>query len=145
MATTIILDPQSEARLHAKCIADDIGDCVLWIGAKNHGYGQWTVGGDTGKVHRIAYEHWRGPIPPGLVLDHLCRVRSCVNPWHLRIVTRQENTLAPGSLAPAKANADKDRCPNDHEYTHRDPDGKRRCRTCRAADENRRYHAGRAS
>jgi hypothetical protein len=43
-------------------------------------------------AHRAFYEDYRGPIPPGLVIDHLCRVRLCVNPSHMEIVTRGENT-----------------------------------------------------
>ena len=48
-------------------------------------------------VHRTLYEELRGPIPEGLVLDHLCRVRLCVNPWHTEAVTVQLNTLRGGA------------------------------------------------
>lgn len=145
MATSsIMMDPASETRFHAKCLADDIGNCVVWTGGKSNGYGLFRFERKQRRAHRVAYEHWRGPIPAGLVLDHLCRVRSCVNPWHLRIVTRRDNTLAVGSLNLCKLNADKALCPGGHEYTHQSPDGKRRCRICRAAAENRRYHARKA-
>jgi hypothetical protein len=43
-------------------------------------------------AHRHVYEQLRGPIPPGAVLDHTCEVTDCVNPWHLDVVTPNENT-----------------------------------------------------
>lgn len=44
-------------------------------------------------VHRVTYEHFIGPIPDGLVIDHLCRVKACCNPAHLEPVTSRENSL----------------------------------------------------
>ena len=62
--------------------------CWLWTGPKYHnGYGQARGG----RVHRLMYEALVGPIPDGLELDHLCRIRECVNPEHLEPVTRAEN------------------------------------------------------
>lgn len=52
-----------------------------------NGYGQF----DKQYAHRWAYEHLRTEIPEGLELDHLCRTRHCVNPWHLEPVTHAEN------------------------------------------------------
>jgi hypothetical protein len=67
--------------------------CWLWTGGKmSNGYGM--IVNDTGHkvpAHRAAYEFLVGPIPKGLDLDHLCRVRHCVNPEHLEPVTRGEN------------------------------------------------------
>jgi len=67
-------------------------ECWLWTGARfSNGYGSfWLLGKSVG-AHRVAYELWRGPIPEGLHLDHLCRVRHCVNPDHLEPVTVREN------------------------------------------------------
>lgn len=76
-------------------VVDDCG-CWRWTGQKNRfGYGQLTVNRD-GKsrclgAHRFSYEAHVGPIPEGLEIDHLCRVRDCVNPEHLEPVTRAEN------------------------------------------------------
>lgn len=71
--------------------------CWTWLMAKNNmGYG--TLGGGTsadcsprGLAHRIFYEELFGPVPDGLVLDHLCRHPDCVNPEHLEPVTQREN------------------------------------------------------
>lgn len=69
--------------------------CFIWMGALSHnGYGMMAVSGANKKVvyaHRAAYEHFIGPIPDGLDLDHKCRMRCCVNPDHLEPVTRKEN------------------------------------------------------
>lgn len=87
------------------------GHCWIWTGAKLRGYGQFWDG-RTVRAHRWAYEHWVGPIPPGLTIDHRCRNRSCVRPSHLVPMTRGENTLA-GDTIPA-ANRKKTHCPQGH-------------------------------
>lgn len=57
-----------------------------------HGYGQVRAGrGRTLKSHRVTYEYHRGLIPDGMVIDHLCRVKACVNPDHLEAVSQSEN------------------------------------------------------
>lgn len=66
--------------------------CWLWTGAKNGpGYGMLKWWGDSEFVHRLSYECWNGPIPEGLVINHLCEVKSCLNPDHLEAVTNAEN------------------------------------------------------
>ena len=72
-------------------VADD--GCWEWTAAKDpHGYGRVRrVGGGAGMAHRVVYELLRGEIGREMVLDHLCRNTSCVNPDHLEPVTNDEN------------------------------------------------------
>lgn len=82
-------------RVLARIEKDPTG-CWLFLGAINSdGYGSVReVGnGPTLKAHRVTFEHYRGEIPEGKELDHLCRVRRCVNPDHLDPVTRAEHVL----------------------------------------------------
>lgn len=76
--------------------------------------------------HRVAYLLLRGPVPLGLVLDHLCRNRWCVNPWHLEIVTNHENTLRQRRSGVCRSG--RHQMTPDNTYEHRS--GIRRCRAC---------------
>lgn len=69
------------------------GECWIWTGKINgSGYGEVVLRTKyAGQAHRLMYERMIAPIPEGLVLDHLCRVRSCVNPWHLEPVCQRTN------------------------------------------------------
>lgn len=70
----------------------DLGPCWVWTGATNtEGYASLRVRGRLVRAHRFGYEMLAGPIPRGLVLDHLCINPPCVNPAHLEPVTRAEN------------------------------------------------------
>jgi len=67
-------------------------NCWLWQAAvSNYGYGNFTVHGRTTGAHRVAWEMANGPIPEGMFIDHLCHVKHCVRPDHLRLATRKEN------------------------------------------------------
>jgi len=107
--------------------APSLGPCWLWTGSLNRlGYGNGRYDGRTMSAHRAAYTLLVGPIPKGMQLDHLCRVRRCVNPAHLEPVTQSTNMLRARSLIT--------HCPQGHPYDevntywHR---GRRNCRACR--------------
>lgn len=68
--------------------------CWWWMGAITpEGYPSATVRGKTRRGHTAIYEHYFGPVPSGLCLDHICRNRSCVNIAHLEVVTYSVNVL----------------------------------------------------
>jgi hypothetical protein len=72
---------------------EDENGCWIWQRAINrHGYGHIQIDRKTCAAHRVYYERAKGPIPDGLVIDHICRVRACVNPDHMEAVTVTENT-----------------------------------------------------
>jgi len=135
--------PTAEERFWAKVHRQPEG-CWRWTGAKNQGYGAFhATPNRTIPAHRYAYELLRGPIPPGLTIDHLCRVRDCVNPDHMEPVSRGENVLRGESL-PAQ-NKRRDCCKNGHlltgtnvkiEISH--DRTSRRCLVCRRARDRER-------
>ncbi len=114
-------------------VAED-GDCWIWTGGKDPaGYGVFAggPGGRSRRAHRWVYEYFIAEIPDGLVLDHLCRTPSCVNPWHLEPVTSRENTRR------GLSGVLKTHCPQGHPFAGanlrvRKTDGARCCRKCEA-------------
>ena len=111
--------------------------CWLWTGKTTNGYGVVDIGGRSGrlmKAHRVSYEAFKGPVPDGLDLDHLCRVRNCVNPDHLEPVTRFEN-LRRSPLTSIGKTA----CQYGHDLGPAEPGKRRLCTEChRRWDKERR-------
>lgn len=124
--------------------------CWEYQGYKGkYGYGLYTklVNDKRPLAHRFFYENHKGPIPDGLVLDHLCRNRGCVNPDHLEPVTMSVNVHR--GLGPAAKNALKTQCKRGHslsvENVYLTKTKGRQCRPCRRQwekDHPRKYVDG---
>jgi hypothetical protein len=121
-------------RIMAKVSMEPNSGCWLWLEATDlKGYALMIVNGKTKRVHRLAYESLVGPIPDGLQLDHLCRVRCCVNPKHLEPVTNRENGRR--GIA-SQVNSDRQKaathCRRGHPYDSQSKrtNGSRECKVC---------------
>ena len=136
---TFIPEMSATARFWSKVKPDSAG-CLKWTGCPTtSNYGAFWVGHKLHPAHRWIYEQFVGPVPPGLQLDHLCRVRLCVNPLHLEPVTRKENVRR----SPIHS-ASKTLCPKGHLYggaNLRIKDGKRRCIRCTREQDLARWRA----
>lgn len=112
-----------DERLELRVIKTD--KCWIWMGSLNgQGYADIKISGKSHKVHRLMYERHREKIPEGLVIDHLCRNRGCLNPEHMEPVTSEENT---------RRGLTKDSCGRGHKMSGGNikmSKGKRECREC---------------
>lgn len=105
--------------------------CWLWLGyLEKGGYGRFRVGNVMCMAHRFSYMYFVRPIPEGLTIDHLCRVRNCVRPDHLEPVTQLENNRRGDS----DHNKFKFRCKYGHAFNRQNTRltrlGRRQCRKC---------------
>ncbi|UUW87397.1 HNH endonuclease signature motif containing protein [Pimelobacter simplex] len=139
MASTDVIE-----RFWAKVDKTSPSGCWEWTAARQpNGYGRfgWAKG-DIRMAHRVAYELTKGPIPAGLVIDHLCRNHGCVRPDHLEPVTQRENILRGIRRQPDT------HCKRGHEFTPENtymrPNGRQACRPCHRAYDRDRKRALRA-
>jgi hypothetical protein len=122
------------AQLMLKCEPDGNG-CMVFTGHKSKsGYGQIWFRGKRMWAHRAFYIAFKGEIPEGQEIDHLCRKRSCVLPRHLEAVSHQENQRRGNSFAGKRAR--QTHCIHGHAFTPENTmvkkDGRRNCRACQA-------------
>lgn len=108
--------------------------CWIWLAHSIGYYGSFRIGHDKiAGAHRVSYEIFKGEIPFGMEVDHLCRNKLCVNPEHLEAVTHKENVYR--GINPMAVNKRKTHCKYGHEFTEDNLDkrteGWRACRKCR--------------
>ncbi|MEV5451643.1 HNH endonuclease signature motif containing protein [Streptomyces sp. NPDC052535] len=125
------------------------GSCWVWTRSTNgDGYGLISIKRAMIRTHQVSYQLFVGSVPDGLQLDHLCRVRLCVNPDHLEPVTSGENTRRGTASQYLPDRSKWTHCKNGHAftagntYTH-PKTGYRTCRRCRA-DRQKEYDAARS-
>ena len=91
-----------------------INNCFVWQGYKDKdGYGTFYFKKKNRKAHRVSYYIKFGNIPKDMVIDHICKNPSCVNPKHLRLVTKRQNTMENSNSVGVK-NARKTHCKEGH-------------------------------
>lgn len=145
-------------RMEAKYIPEPFSGCWLWTGAcGSEGHGQIYFNGKLHGAHAVSYEINVGPIPEGLEIDHLCRVRNCINPKHLEPVAHEENCRrGEAGQKTGAAHAAKTHCKNGHPFDSKNTyhvagnyKGRsfktRHCRACHKAVETIRREARRAN
>jgi hypothetical protein len=103
--------------------------CWVWLGKPTtYGYGQFSVRRKNYRAHRYAWMLLRGAIPDGLVIDHVCRNRLCVNPNHLELVTSVENVMR--GIGPSAVNSRKTHCALEHPIPDAENGKERECPKC---------------
>jgi hypothetical protein len=109
-----MLTDDEKARFDGKWAKE--GDCHVWQGPLDKdGYGTFHLRRRGRRSHRVAWYAANGPIDKGMVINHTCRNRACVNVQHLQLVTLRENALRDSS-SPAYVNSQKTHCREGHPF-----------------------------
>ena len=121
-----------------------LDECWVWKGHKDkEGYGKGNPHKEINMLaHRISFYLFHGRVGVGKVVDHICKNRSCVNPFHLRQVTQYVNAVE-NSVSPVAQNKSKTHCKYGHELVLRKKleSGRtwRKCPKCDRASSRRFY------
>lgn len=127
-------------RIEKNTFYDPMSGCHLWMGYTKHGYAISSVGPRKFvSLHRFIWEKVYGEIPKHLCIDHLCRVRNCLNPAHMELVTPEENTRRgiAGKSARERQKS-KTHCIRGHDLKNAyvSANGRRQCRECSYLRDN---------
>lgn len=140
---TVVLNVRGQPRKRFDAKTQRDGDCIVWVAAKTRdGYGLFKLDGSMRLAHRVAFIWWRGEIPEGTEIDHLCRNRACVNVDHLEAVPHRVNVNRGDNAFSAR-----EACPRGHPYDDENTytwRGSRHCRQC-GRDRSREHARKRRS
>lgn len=134
-------------RIEKWSIPEPNSGCWLWLGSTgNSGYGKTRFDHSHDiSAHRVSYTAFNGEIPQGMCVLHTCDVRLCVNPNHLFLGTKKQNSMdmvkKGRNYSPAKHRT---HCPQGHEYSGRNSKGGRICRTCQKKASLAHYYRSKA-
>lgn len=137
-------------RAARRIVPDPQTGCWQWrghISAKGYGRMAAAIQGKQVYAHRLVYEFFRGDVAEGLTLDHLCRNRACVNPWHLEPVTIRENCRRGVGWVRRHTGTCRRGHPQTPENVYTSPAGHEQCRICMRLSNalaSRRYRARKA-
>lgn len=163
MANFLLVGARARSRYTRSAVAlllskmERVGSCWMWTGyikpgpRGGYGYVRTKRGGKwrTEPAHRAVYRRYRGAIRGKLTLDHLCRNRACVNPYHLEAVPLKVNILRGTSFG--AVNAAKSHCVRGHKlgganaYVRPGRPGTRDCRACAQHHSRVNYAARKAA
>jgi hypothetical protein len=133
MAATLVSEKRKKRMDRFLARVEKTETCWNWKGIKTLGYGRLNSSRNEYELsHRVAYRLFKGSIPEGFHIDHLCRNRGCVNPEHLEAVKPRINTMR--GVGITAINAKKTECLNGHPFnsknTYLTSRGFRMCKEC---------------
>lgn len=136
LRTNSVMDTINEVERFESKYDKQPSGCHVWNGPLDRdGYGTFFFRKLNRRAHRVAWFLIHGPIPNGMIVNHKCRNRACVNHQHLELITRGDNALL-DSGSVAALNARKTHCPKGHPYDRKY--GKQRyCSICEREKQTR--------